>query len=302
MENRKKAIEHDNELVCIKRQCELLNVARSSMYYKTKIIENDDLIVINEIQNIYQNVQVYGYRRMTVELRSKGFVVNHKKVQRLMQASGRKAIYPQKKTTIRNLQHKVFKYLLRGLKIERPNQVWQVDITYIKVKNGFVYLTCLIDVFSRKIMGWSLSTFLDTASCLEALNNALQHGKPDIINSDQGCQFTSAGWVEALIEHGIFISMDGKGRWADNVYVERLWRTIKQEIVRLYRFNSVDQARLVLGDFINFYNTKRYHQSLNYHTPDAVYELKTIPTKQQLFEQFMLKHTHTKLEVGATPK
>jgi putative transposase len=239
---------------------------------------------------------------MTIELRSKGFVVNHKKVQRLMQVSGRKAIYPQKKTTIRNPQHKVFKYLLRGLKIERPNQVWEVDITYIKVKNGFVYLTCLIDVFSRKIMGWSLSTFLDTASCLEALNNALQHGKPDIINSDQGCQFTSVGWVETLVKHGIFISMDGKGRWADNVYVERLWRTIKQEIVRLYRFDSVDQARLVLGDFINFYNTKRFHQSLNYHTPDAIYELKAIPTKQQLFEQFTLKHAHTKLEVCATPK
>lgn len=257
---------------------------------------------MNEIQNIYQSIPTYGYRRVTIGLREKGFFVNSKKVQRLMQLAGRKAIYPEKKTTVRNPDHKVFKYLLRGLKIDRPDQVWQVDITYIKIGNGFVYLTCLIDVFSRKIIGWSLSTFLDTASCLEALNNALKYGLPEIVNSDQGCQFTSTTWTEALIQQGIFISMDGKGRWADNIYIERLWRTIKQEVVRLYRFDTVEQARIVLGNYIDFYNKKRFHQVLNYHTPDAVYELKYIPTKQELFEHFALKHNFIKPEVVMTPK
>lgn len=186
--------------------------------------------------------------------------------------------------------------------IDRPNQAWQVDITYIKMRHGFVDLVCLIDIFSRKIMGWSLSTFLDTTSCLEALKNALQQAIPEIINSDQGCQFTSAAWVEALTKNGIFISMDGKGRWADNVFVERLWRTIKYENVFLHSFDSVSQARLTLHKFIIFYNEKRFHQALNYHTPNDIYVLKKVPTNQQLFEQFRLKNNFISQEVGMTPK
>ena len=219
-----------------------------------------------------------------------------------MQANNRRAIYPQKRTTIRNLQHKVYPYLLRGLKIVRPNQVWQVDITYVKVGNGFIYLTCIIDVFSRKVMGRSFSTFLDTASCLEALRDALKHGIPEIINSDQGCQFTSAAWIETLTALGILISMDGKGRWADNVFIERLWRTIKQESARLHRFETVDQARLVIDKFIVFYNSQRFHQSLNYHVPDHIYELKTIPSKQQLFHYFTCNLLASPMEVFMTPK
>lgn len=270
------------------RRCELLSVARSSMYYKKSQENTDDVIIMNEIDNIYQEIPIYGYRRITVELRYRGFVVNHKKVQRLMQQIGRKAIYPKKKTTRRNPDHKVFPYLLRGLKIDKPNQVWQVDITYIYVNGGFIYLVCLIDVFSRKIMGWALSIFLETMSCLEALNNALMYSKPDIVNSDQGCQFTSAAWTDVMKVHGILISMDGKGRWADNVYVERLWRSIKQEAVCLYRFDTVEQARSAISKYIDFYNQKRFHQKLNYHTPNMVYTLGYIPTKQELFKQFLL--------------
>lgn len=283
-------IEHGRNAVNMKRKCELLGVARSTMYYQSKSTENDDTVILNEIRDIYQEYSFYGYRRILVELRSRGFEVNHKRVQRLLTSIGIKAIYPTKRTTIRDLQHKVYPYLLRGLKIDRSNQVWQVDITYIKIKHGFVYLVCLIDVFSRKIMGWALSTFLDTSSCLEALNNALKHGTPEIINSDQGCQFTSAPWIETLTQYNIFISMDGKGRWADNVYVERLWRTIKYENVFLYSFDTVNQARVTLHNFIDFYNQKRFHQALNYHTPDAIYRLKIIPTKKQLFEQFKLQN------------
>jgi len=295
-------IEHGGESLNVKKRCELLNIARSTMYYQQRLSANNDSAIMNEIREIYQETPFYGYRRITVGLRKNGFVVNHKKVQKLMSLAGIKAIYPHKRTTIRNPNHKVFPYLLRGLCIERPNQVWQVDITYIKIQHGFVYLVCLIDVFSRKVMGWTLSPFLDTASCLEALNNALKCGNPEIVNSDQGCQFTSAIWIETLMQNDIFISMDGKGRWADNVYVERLWRTVKYENVFLHSFDTVNQARVALRNFIDFYNQRRFHQALNYHTPNAVYALKTVPTKQQLFEQFKLQNHITKLEATMTPK
>jgi len=256
---------------------------------------------MNEIRDIYQKYPFYGYRRMLIALRQLGVLINHKRLQRLLSLAGIKAVYPGKKTTIRNPEHKVFPYLLKGLKIERPNQVWQVDITYIRTRHGFVYLICLIDVFSRKIMGWALSTFLDTQSCLEALNNALQHAVPEIINSDQGCQFTSSMWVEYLTGKGIVISMDGKGRWADNVYIERLWRSIKYESVYLHSFDTVHQARTVLRDYISFYNLQRPHQSLNYHTPCDIYCLGRIPTKQELFANFILQHA-IKQEETMIPK
>lgn len=256
---------------------------------------------MNEIREIYQKWPFYGYRRILVELRKAGFLINHKRLQRLLVGTGIKAIYPRRKTTIKNPEHKVFPYLLRGLKIERPNQAWQVDITYIKMRYGFVYLVCLIDVFSRKIMGWELSTFLDTASCLEALHKAMKQGMPEIINSDQGCQFTSAAWVNKLTQNNVLISMDGKGRWADNVYIERLWRSIKYENVFLHSFDIVDQASNCLNDYINFYNQRRCHQALNYHTPDEVYRLGRIPTKQELFENFNPQNTLNQ-EVMMIPK
>lgn len=273
-------------MLTVKRKCELLKIARSTVYYCPKTGQNDDALLLNEIRDIYRDQPFYGYRRINVELRRRGFVVNHKKVQRILSSAGIQALYPTKKTTISNPLHKKYPYLLKGLKIEYPNQVWQVDITYIKIQQGFVYLVCLIDLFSRKIMGWDLSTFLDTAAPLRALQMALRHATPLIINSDQGCQFTSETWIKTITQHEIFVSMDGKGRWADNVFVERLWRTIKYELVYLHSFETVSQARTIIHNFIDFYNKKRFHQALNYHTPDAIYTLKTIPTKQQLFEQF----------------
>lgn len=287
---RKSVIEHGNEGLGKKRMCELLNVPRSSMYYKPKPSESNDLIILNEVMDIYTESPTYGYRKILVALRERGFEVNHKRLQRLLASAGIKAIYPTKRTTIRNASHKVYPYLLKDLHIDRPNRAWQTDITYIKINGCFVYLICLIDVFSRRIMGWILSTFIDTAACLKALSEALKAGKPAIVNSDQGCQFTSDQWVDFLTSREIRISMDGKGRWADNVFVERLWRTIKYESIFLHSFDTVDQAREVIGKFIKFYNQKRYHQSLNYHTPDAVFELARIPSKQELFESFKLQH------------
>jgi putative transposase len=256
---------------------------------------------MNEIRDIYQQRPFYGYRRILVELRKTGSLINHKRLQRLLASAGIKAIFPGKKTMVRNPEHKVFPYLLRGLNIDRPNQVWQVDITYIKMRHGFVYLVCLIDVFSRKIMGWELSTFLDTASCLEALHKTLKGGMPEIVNSDQGCQFTSMAWIERLTLNNIRISMDGKGRWADNVYIERLWRSVKYESVFLHSFDTVEQARNCLGNYINFYNQQRHHQALNYHTPDEVYRLGRISTKRELFEGFRLQNILSQ-EVTMIPK
>src|SRR3972149_8651932 len=240
-----------DEFLDFKKKCELLSVSRGSMYYKPKIKETNDAIIVNELHEIYQETSsAYGYRRMTVALRERGFLVNHKKVFALQKIAGIQAIYPGKRTTVKNQAHKVFPYLLRNLVINRPNQVWQVDITYIKIRGGFVYLVCLIDVFSRKIVGWRLSPFLDTQSCLDALNDALQNGIPEIINSDQGRQFTSEAWVTTVQQLGIKISMDGKGRWADNVYVERLWRTIKYEMLHLHSFDTVAQVRSELDRYI----------------------------------------------------
>jgi putative transposase len=279
-------------VVDFQRKCELLNVPRSSMYYKPKPQQDDDrdALIMNELRTIYDENPCYGYRKMTVALRELGMCINHKKVQNMLKLAGIQAIHPPKKTTIRNKQHEIFPYLLKDLKIERPNQVWQVDITYIKIGGHFVYLVCLIDVFSRRVMGSTLSITLDTAACLEALANALEHHKPEIVNSDQGCQFTSEEWVKELQGQGILISMDGKGRWVDNVYVERLWRTIKYECVHIHDFETVAQAREIIVRFINFYNNRRFHQSLNYHTPDAVFRMGIIPTKQELYASFASQH------------
>lgn len=294
-------VEYPVEKIDIKKQCELLGIARSGIYYSPKAAENNDAIIMNEIREIYQKYPFYGYRRIHVELAKIGFHINHKRVQRLLSTAGIKAIYPGKKTTVRNPDHKTYPYLLRHLKIERPDQVWQVDITYIKTRHGFVYLVALIDVFSRKIMGWALSTFLDTNSCLQALQNALQQGIPEIINSDQGCQFTSSMWTNILKEKNIKISMDGKGRWADNVFVERLWRSVKYESVYLQSFDTVKQARDALSEYLDFYNYLRPHQALNYHTPCEIHKLQKIPTKKELFEKMKFNKIIT-LENSIIPK
>ena len=271
---------------------------RSTLYYKPKPKDlSTEMNIVNEILEICQRYPYYGYRKIQVLLIARGYEINHKKLQRLLSQLGLKAIYPKRKTTIRNKQHKVYPYLLKDLVIDRPNQVWQVDITYIKINGGYVYLNCLIDVYSRKVMGWALSTFLDTQPCIEALEMALKHGKPDIINSDQGCQFTSELWTEYLSNACIKISMDGKGRWVDNIYVERLWRTIKYEAVFLNCLESVVHARQVITEFIEEYNSKRPHQALNYHTPNAVYELQRIPTKQELFDSFRAENKSSLQEV-----
>ena len=257
--------------ISLRRQCYLLSVERSGLYYKPTP-KVDDTVLMNRIYDIWYLNPSYGYRRITKVLRREGTAVNRKKVGRLMRAMGIRAIYPQPKTSIKNHEHQVYNYLLNDLAITRPNQVWQVDITYIRTKRGFVYLTALIDVYSRYIVGWSLSNTMDTLFCLEALDKALIHGTPEIINSDQGAQFTSNNWTGSLREKGITISMTGKGRCLDNVFIERFWRSIKHEKIKLSEFADIYELEILICDYINHYNNERPHQALGQFVPKEVFE------------------------------
>lgn len=227
---------------------------------------------MNEIRDIYLTYPFFGYRRITAMLRGRGHEVNRKCVARLMALLGLKGLCPKKNLSKRRKEEAVFPYLLKFCPPARPNDAWCVDITYIKLSQGFVYLTALIDVISRKIMGWCLSPFLEAQSCLEAFNMAVVFAVPLVINSDQGSQFTSSSWVQAMEQHGIKISMDGKGRCLDNITIERFWRSIKYEEVSLKAYESLIEARKSIEAYIKFYNSTRPHQALNYKTPDLVYE------------------------------
>ena len=253
------------------RRCTLLDMNRSSYYYSPKESPEDQVTLMNEIQEIWEKSPFYGYRRITEILRRNGFHINRKRVYRLMRKMGLQAIYCKPRTSIRNKEHKIYPYLLRDVKIAHVNQVWATDITYIKLDSGFIYLIAVIDLYSRYILGWTLSTTLDTSFCLDALEDALEKGTPSIFNTDQGCQFTSKNWIAVLTNQGIDISMDGKGRCFDNIYVERLWRTIKYEEVYLQAYDCVSEARRSLGKYIEFYNNERPHQSLDYSTPAEIF-------------------------------
>lgn len=227
--------------------------------------------MLNAIRDIWERYPFYGYRRITKELRANGTKVNRKRVQRLMVWGGIQAIYPGPNTSKRNKQHAVYDYLLRDIEITRINQAWMIDITYLRMPNGFMYLVALIDVHSRYVVGWSLSNALDTEFCIDALKLGLLLGTPEIINSDQGCQFTSEKWINFLREKGIKISMTGKGRCLDNIYIERFWRSFKREEFYLNEYESVGKLKEAINTYIEFYNQRRWHQSLGYKTPAEIY-------------------------------
>ena len=264
-------INQEHGELSVRQQCKLLGVSRSNLYYKEKE-RSDEALVANEISEIWSEMPAYGYRKITKELQRRNYKINHKRVLRLMREMNIMAMYPKPKTSIIKQEHKKYPYLLRDLKIREPNAVWEADITYIKIVGGFVYLVAIIDVFSRFVVSWSLSVTLEVTFCLEALTSALQNWPPTkILNTDQGVQFTSGEWVNTVEAAGIKISMDGIGRWADNIYIERFWRTAKHEYILLHSFESVKSARKAIGEFIEIYNYKRLHQSLSYLTPAEVY-------------------------------
>jgi putative transposase len=265
-----------------RRRATLLGVNLSSLYVKRKPVSTYEVTLMNEIQDIYARRPFQGYRRICHDLQDQGYPVNYKRVLRLMRKMGLQAVYPKKNLSKRRQEDAVYPYLLKDHPPQKPHDCWEVDITYLKVGGGFVYLTALIDVVSRHVMGWYLSPYLDTASCLKALEMAL---KPDLIpwmiNSDQGSQFTSQDWVNKLIYEGIRISMDGKGRCIDNIYIERFWRSMKYEEVYLKAYESIAQARQEIGQYIHWYNTQRRHQSLGYITPLQAMNGGQIPPKSR---------------------
>jgi putative transposase len=249
-----------------------LKISRSGWYYLPKEDAGEDLSYMKLIDRIYLEIPFYGSRKITDCLKKQGHKVNRKRVRRLMRLMGLRAIYCKPRTSIPGKGHKIYPYLLKGMKITRPNQVWAADITYIPMAKGFLYLVAIIDWYSRYVIAWKLSNTLDADFCIEALEEALRKGKPEIFNTDQGSQFTSDEFIALLKKHNIQISMDGKGSYNDNLFIERLWRTVKYEEVYLKAYQDGKEARTSLREYIRFYNTERIHQALGYRTPIEVYQ------------------------------
>ena len=261
--------------MAVVRQCELASVNRSTVYVRSLALEVDDeeLVLFHFIDEEYTRHPFYGSRRMVVYLSRQGISVNRKRVQRLMRKMGLTGMAPGPNTSKGHPEHKVYPYLLRGVAVKRPNQVWSTDITYVRLAGGFAYLVAIIDWYSRKVLSWRLSNSMDATFCVDCLDDALkQHGQPEVFNSDQGSQFTSAAFTDVLKREGITISMDGRGRALDNIFVERLWRTIKYEDIYLKGYANMYNLTLGLTEYFAFYNQDRPHQSLAYLPPDRVYK------------------------------
>ncbi len=265
-------IDRDHPDLPVSRQCELLDLPRSTFYHVADPVSDADLEIMALIDQCHLERPFYGSRRIRGWLADQGHLVNRKRVQRLMRTMGIAALYPKRNLSLANQAHKVYPYLLRNLVIDRPNQVWATDITYIPMARGFVYLVAVMDWYSRKVLSWRVSNTLDTRFCVEALEEAIEtYGCPEIFNTDQGSQFTSEDFTGVLKKNHIQISMDGKGRWVDNVFVERLWRSVKYEEVYLKAYDDMRSAKRSLDKYFRFYNSERRHQSLNNETPDMVY-------------------------------
>jgi len=255
----------------VRRQCELLGLSRSSLYYEAAAETAANLRLMGLIDQEYTAHPFLGSRRLTKWLSEQGEEVNRKRVRRLMRVMGLEAIYPKPKLSATGRGHRVYPYLLRNVSIERPDQVWSTDITYVPLRAGFMYLAAIIDWFSRYVLAWRLSNTLDGSFCLEMLDEALRRGRPEVFNTDQGVQFTAAAWTGRLESAGVSVSMDGRGRCLDNVFVERLWRTVKYEDIYLWGYEAVPQLQQGLGRYFPYYNEERLHQALGYRTPATVY-------------------------------
>ncbi len=264
-------IDNEEKRIPIYRQCELLGFSRGSWYYKPVEEDSYNEYLMRLIDEQYTKTPFYGAPRMTACLQRQGYPINHKRVERLMNKMGIHAIYPKPRLSKRAMEQAIFPYLLKGMDIIYPNQVWCTDITYIRMAKGFVYLVAIMDWFSRYVVSWALSNSLDEYFCIEALEYALKNARPEIFNSDQGCQFTSKDFIGYLEREKISISMDGRGRAYDNIFVERLWRTVKYEEVYINDYQSIREAKQQLGKYFLFYNKERLHQSLGYNTPAEIY-------------------------------
>jgi len=265
-------VEPGHAQLSLRQQCQLLGLPRSSLYYSAQPVDEEDLALMRLLDEQYLRTPFYGVRRMTQWLREEEWTVNQKRVRRLLRLMGLEAIYPRPRLSEASAEHRKYPYLLKDVTIDRPGQVWSTDITFIPMNQGWLYLTAVLDWFSRYVLSWRLSNTLDSLFCLEALEEALTgHDRPEIFNSDQGVQFTCTAFTGRLEREGIAISMDGRGRALDNVFVERLWRTVKYEEVYLKGYRDGQEAHQGLSRYFPFYNQQRSHQSLDYLTPAAVY-------------------------------
>lgn len=274
---RRNMVDRDCSNLSVTRQCDLLLINKSTYYYKPQGLTERDLEIMKIIDEIYTEHPYFGARRMSKHLVSFGINIGRKSVSRYYRIMAIEAIYPKMNISKRNQAHKIYPYLLKGVEITKVNQVWSTDITYIRMAQGFVYLVAIIDWYSRYILSWKVSISLESDFCIEALQDAIEkYGQPEIFNTDQGSQFTSQNFIRELVKHEIRISMDGKGRALDNVFIERFWRSLKQEKIYLIILNTVREAKYAITSYITFYNQNRMHQSLEYLTPEQVYFNKTI--------------------------
>jgi putative transposase len=269
---RREFVEADNEHISVARQCQLLGLNRTGIYYRGRSESVEDGKLMRLIDEQYTITPFYGYRRMSVHLQNLGFRVNHKRVRRLMRKLGLEAIYPKPNLSKPGKDHLTYPYLLKGVAVEYSDQVWATDLTYIRIGSGFVYLLVIMDWHSRFVIEMEVSNSLESSVFVETLKRAMKKGKPEIFNSDQGSQFTAIEWLKVLQENKIAISMDGRGRCFDNIFVERLWRTVKQEEVYLKEYANVWESEESLRSYFEFYNYQRPHQSLKYQTPFEAYQ------------------------------
>lgn len=269
-------VNENHKQLSIKRQCELLDMPRSMYYYEPAEEDPLNLLLMDEIDKLYTKYPFYGSPKICDGMNKLGYEVNIKRIKRLMAIMGITAIYPGPNTSKRNMEHKIYPYLLRGLKVKNPNHVWSADITYIRLNKGFMYLMAIIDWYSRYVIAWELSNTLDGAFCREALIRALKAGRPDIFNTDQGVQFTAQDFTGILSGNNVQISMDSVGRATDNVFVERLWRSLKYEDIYIKGYETVKDLLNGLAVYFDFFNNERPHQSLGYKTPGEIYFSKTL--------------------------
>jgi putative transposase len=270
-EQKRKLMEWNNTQISLCRQCKLLSLSKGALYYEPAKLDQFSLSIMGFIDLQHIKTPFFGSRKMVAALERCGYIVNRKRVQRLMKLMGISAIYPKRSLSQKSKAHKIYPYLLKGIKIDNPNFVWSIDITYIQLRGGFLYLVAIIDWYSRYVLSWRLSNTLDVSFCLEALEEALSKGTPAIFNSDQGSQFTSKDFTQILLDKGIKISMDGRGRVFDNIFIERLWRSVKYENVYLKGYETCEETIDGLGSYFPFYNNQRPHQALGYKVPHEVH-------------------------------
>jgi len=275
-------IDHDSKDFSVREQCRILGINRSGLYYEARPLTEETLKIMRLLDEEHTRHPFYGVPKMTEFLRRKGYRVGRDRVRTLLRSMGLEAVYPKPKTSIKAKDHKIYPYLLKDVEVIRPNQVWSADITYIRLEEGFVYLVAIVDWYSRYLISWRVSNTMDTNFCVEALEEALKYVRPEIFNTDQGSQFTSMAFTGILEKNGISISMDAKGRVFDNIFIERLWRTVKYENIYIKGYKTIPDLKTGLIEYFDFYNGERYHQNLDYKTPWEVYIGKQVSTELKL--------------------